>query len=173
MKRLIVAAVAAALLYLAPLAVEAAVTNTPVLVQTPKVAGLQFLQGTDVAGTYKTLYTGGANGSKIVGIYATSFDPSAAHLVTVQLSTSTSAHCSPATSCFGGTAVNVPVSSGSLAAAPPVNLMSATNWPGLPVDSDGNPFLYLSGNTQTIEVTFATALTASDWINVVIVVADF
>lgn len=158
----------------APFLLTAATTpNSTVSPQTPNLGKVQFLQGTDSAGTYKTLYTGGASGSKITAIYVTSFDPSATHLVTVQISSSASAHCSPATSCYGGTAVTIPVSSGSANGAPAVNMMSSQNWPGLPRDSDGNPYIYLPANTWTVEVTFATALTSTDWLSAVAVAADF
>ena len=166
MRKLRMALVAA--LYLLPLGIApllAAVTATPVFVQAPKLATVQFLQGTDTAGTYKVLYTGGTNGSKIVGIIATSNDASASHLVTCQLARSAVS--------YGGVAVTVPVNAGFANAAPPVSLMSPTVWAGLPFDSDGNPFLYLSGSGDTITCTFATALTTSDVINVIAVVADF
>ena len=59
------------------------VSSTPVLLQTPKVTTQNFVQGTDSAGTYKTLYTAGANGSKIVACMLTSTDGSATHVVTL------------------------------------------------------------------------------------------
>jgi hypothetical protein len=151
----------------------AAVSSTPVFVQTPKIGNVQFLQGTDSAGTYKTVYTGGTNGSKITGIFVTTNDATTSHLVTIQISSSTSAHCSPNTSCYGGVAVTIPVSSGYVNAAPAVNMMSAILWPGLPLDSDNNPYFMLPGNTYTIEATFATALTSTNWLNVVVVAADY
>lgn len=146
--------------------------NSVVTPQTPNIGKQQFLQGTDTAGTYKTAYTGGTNGSKIVAIWVTSNDPSATHLVTWQISSSTSAHCSPGTSCFGGAAVTIPVSAGFANGAPAINLMAQGYWPG-PVDSDGNPFFYLPSNSHTVEATYATALTSAAWINVVVVAADF
>jgi len=147
--------------------------NSAILPQTPLVKCIQFLQGTDAAATYKTVLTGGANATKVVGIFVTSFDPSASHLFTVQISSSTSGHCSPATSCFGGAAVTIPVSAGSAAAAPAINMMAPANWPGLPRDSDGNPFFYLTDNTWTVEATFATAITSTDWLNVCAVYGNF
>ena len=51
--------------------------------------------------------------------------------------------------------------------------MSSANWPGLPRDSDGNPYIYLPSASYTIEMTFATALTSSDWINGVAIGGDF
>lgn len=161
-----------AVLFLAAGLVDAAVTATPVFVQKPKLKTTIFVQGTDVAGTYKTAYLGGADGSKITGIWVTSNDGSAAHLVTVQLSTSTTAHCSPTNlSCLGGVAITIPVSSGFANGVGAVNILSS--WPGLPTDSDGNPYIYLTDATQTVEATFATALTASTQIAVVVQGADF
>lgn len=177
LRNLALFAAGAALAFAAPYAVTrawAAVSqNLFVTVQTPKNGTVTFVQGTDTAGTYKTLYTGGANGSKIKAIWVTSNDASAAHLVTVQLSTSTSAHCSPQSNCVGGVAVTIPVNAGFANAVPGVNFMAPANWTGPPVDSDGNPFLYLSGSSQTLEVTFATTLTSSDQIGVTVIAEDF
>lgn len=173
MRRALKIALLAGTLLLTPALLPAATTPTPVFVQTPKLGSCTFVQGTDSAGTYKTCYTGGANGTKITGIWISSNDGSASHLVTVQVSTSTSAHCSPQSNCLGGAAVTVPVNSGFAAGAGAVNVMSAANWPGLPIDSDGNPYIYLTGSTMTIEVTFATALTASTQLAVSITAGDF
>src|ERR1019366_3208979 len=64
---------------------HAAVTpNSGVGPQTPNGGFVQFLSGTDVAGTYKTLYTGATNGSKCMGMWSTNND-SATHLITVQI----------------------------------------------------------------------------------------
>lgn len=150
-----------------------ALTATPVFVQTPKTIIVTFVQGTDVAGTYKTVYTGDTSGSKVVGLYCTSNDTALSHLVTVQMSTSTAAHCSPQSNCMGGAAVTVPINAGFATGVPAVNMLAPANWPGLPVDSDGNPFLFLQGNTQTIEVTFATGLTTSTQVACVAYGASF
>lgn len=147
--------------------------NTFVAPITPKTKCIAFVQGTDSAGTYKTVLTGGTNGSKILGLYATSIDGSASHLVTVQISSSTSAHCSPASNCYAGAAATVAASSGFANATPAVNFLSSGIWPGLPIDSDGNPYFYLTDSTFTVEATFATALTASTNVNVCAVYADF
>lgn len=146
-------------------AFAATTPNSYIWPQTPNRGIVQFLQGTDVAGTYKTLYTGGANGSVCRAMSANTNDASAAHLVTVQLVN--------AAVKYGGTAVNVPISSGFASGAPPVNLMSATNWPGLPVDGPGNPYFYLASASDTLQATFATALTASAVLNINAVCTDF
>lgn len=165
MTRLIKSLFAGILLSLCATVAIAAGTATPIFVQTPKLGLVQFLQGTDVAGTYKVAYTGGANGSKIVGLIATTNDASAAHLVTCQFAR--------AAVSFGGTAVNIPISAGFASTAPAINLMAPANWPGLPLDSDGNPFIYMASASDTLTCTFATALTATNVINIQVVVADF
>lgn len=143
----------------------AAVTaNMAVTAQTPKAAFIQFLQGTDVAGTYKTLYTGGANTSKISAIWVTSNDTAVAHVVTCQY-----VHSAVF---YGGVAVNVPINAGYANAIPAVNFMLLTNWPGLDLDMPGNPYFYLNSG-DTVQCTFATALTAATWINVSATVSDF
>lgn len=57
-----------ALLLMAP-AHAATTPNSIITVQTPNRGIVQFLQGTDTAGTYKTIYTAGANGSKMTGLF--------------------------------------------------------------------------------------------------------
>jgi hypothetical protein len=139
--------------------------NKVITAQIPNLGVVQFLQGTDSAGTYKTLYTGGANGSIIKGLIATTNDASAAHLVTCQVVRSAVK--------YAVTSVNIPINSGFASGAPPVNLLSSTNTPGLPIDSDQNPFIYLFNASDTLQCTFATALTASDVINIIAVATDF
>src|SRR5262249_17332419 len=72
------AAIIAALLIPASIAFAAVTPNSAVDPQTPALGLVQFLQGTDSAGAYKTVYTCGSNGSKIVAMVASSSDGSAA-----------------------------------------------------------------------------------------------
>ena len=52
--------------------------------------------------------------------------------------------------------------------------MSATNWPGLPVDSDGNPYLYLTDNNDKIDCRHAgSAITSGTSIGITVLGADF
>lgn len=146
-------------------AFAATTPNSSVTPQAPNRGIVQFLQGTDTAGVYKTLYTGGSNGSIIKGIFATSNDASAAHLVTCQIVNSSVK--------YGGVAVNVPVNSGMATGVAPVNIMAPASWVGLPLDSDGNPFFFLASASDTLQCTFATALTSSDVLNLFAVAADF
>jgi hypothetical protein len=144
---------------------SAAVTaNSVVTAQTPNRGIVQFLQGTDAAGTYKTLYTAGANGSKCFGGYMTSNDATA-HLVTFQLVNGGVR--------YGGTAISTGTSTpGFASGVGALQVTSPTVWPGLPLDSDGNPYIsMISGDT--LQATYATTLTSTDFINVVITCSDF
>lgn len=154
-----------ALVLLAGSAFGATTPNSFVAAQTPKLALVQFLQGTDTAGTYKTLYTGNANGTKISGLWMNNNDPSAAHLVTCQIVRSAVL--------YGGVAITSVASAGFSNTSPPQNLMSSTSWPGLPVDGNGNPYIYLASASDSLQCTFATALTSTDLINVGAIVSDF
>ena len=145
--------------------VQAATTaNSIITAQTPNRGVVQFLQGTDSAGTYKTLYTAGANGSKCFSMQMTNNDASATHLVTVQVVNNSVK--------YGGTALTTVSSAGFVSGTPPQALMTSAVWTGLPLDGNGNPFLYLVSG-DTIQATFATALTSSDVINVQVQCVDF
>ncbi len=163
MKQRIIAAVGLLLCWIA--AANAAVTgNNFVTTQTPNRGIVQFLQGTDSAGTYKTLYTAAASGSKCYGGYITSND-STAHVVTIQI-VNTAVK-------YGGMSITTGTTLPGFAnAVPPIAFMSAANWPGLPIDSSGNSYILLVSG-DTLQATFATALTSADVINVVIQCADF
>lgn len=148
-----------------PVAAYATVTaNSIITPQTVNRGIVQFLQGTDSAGTYKTLYTAGANGSRCNAMWTTNNDGSATHLLTVQIVNSTVK--------YGGTALTTVSSAGFANGTAPQNLLSPSIWPGLPVDSDGNPYIQLITG-DTIQATFATNLTTSDLISIVVSCADF
>lgn len=164
-KRVLVAALGVLTLIATVIGVGAAVTpNSIITAQIPNRGIVQFLQGTDAAGTYKTLYTAGINGSKCFGMYETNNDGSATHLVTVQVVNGGVR--------YGGMAITTASNDGFANAAPAKALMSNTNWPGLPIDGNGNPTIYLVSG-DTLQATFATALTSSDLINIYVSCVDF
>jgi hypothetical protein len=132
--------------------------------QTPTRGIVQFLQGTDSAGTYKTLYTAGTNGSKCNALWLTTDDGTATHVVTVQLTNGGVR--------YGGLAVLTVLSAGFANGVPALNLLAPTLWPGLPLDSDGNPYIQLASG-DTLQATFATALTASTRISLVASCGDY
>lgn len=149
------------------LSASAALAVTPnsiVTMQTPTVGVAQFLQGTDNAGTYKTVFTAGASGSKCNGLWSTNDDGTATHVVTLQLTRGGIR--------YGGVAFTTTLSQGFSPAAPPLNVLSPTLWPGLPLDSDGNPYIQLQSG-DSLQATFATALTAGTRINLAVSCGDF
>lgn len=148
---------------------EAAVTaNSIVTAQTPNRGIVQFLQGTDTAGTYKTLYTAGANGSVCKAIWENNNDASATHLITIQVVNSTVK--------YGGVSFTTTSNEGFASGTNPFAVFSnpgkAGVWPGLPTDQNNNQYLFLA-NGDTLQATFATALTASDLINLGSTCSDF
>ena len=147
------------------IALMAAVTpNSFVAPQSPNRGIVQFLQGTDVAGTYKTLYTSGSNGSRCYSLYMTSTD-NTAHLVTIQLVNGGIR--------YGGVAMTTGTTSpGYLNAAPALTPMNAASWPGLPLDANGNNYLQMISG-DTLQATFATNLSGGTAINIVASCADF
>lgn len=150
---------------LAATGAEAATTpNSIVTPQTPNRGIVQFLQGTDNAGTYKTLYTGGANGSRCYGMLMNNNDTSTTHLVTVQVVNSAVK--------YGGAALTTTLNAGFANSSTAQPLMSAAVWPGLPIDQYGNPYIQLVSG-DTVQATFATTLTTSTLINLFVTCSDF
>lgn len=144
-----------------------AVTATPVFIQTPKCGLTNFVQGTDSAGTYKTLISGGTNGTKVTSINVATDDGTATHVLTLAIQRS-------ATNYVIG-AYTIPLSSGTSGAIASVDLLRggpANLIPGLAIDNDGNPYIYLQSGDNLV-MTFATALTSSKRIDVVTTAGDF
>jgi hypothetical protein len=136
--------------------------NSVVTAQTPNNGKQNFVQGTDSAGTYKTIYTAGTNGSKCNAVSVANDDASATHVITFEV-------VNGGTSYHFSTFTTTSPASGSYSTA---NALSVTNWAGLPTDSDGNPYLQLV-NGDVLKATFATALTSADEIDVFAACADF
>lgn len=157
-------ALAAALAFQIGVAEAAVTANSFVTPQTPNNGKVQFLQGTDSAGTYKTLYTAGSNGSRCYGLWSTNNDGSATHLITLQIVNNSVK--------YGGIALTSVESAGFANGAPAQNLLSSSVWPGLPIDQYGNPYIQLVSG-DTLQATFATSLTTSDVINIVASCSDF
>ena len=139
-----------------------AVSSTPVLPQTPNRGLVQIANGDGQ--NQKTIYTGGANGSKIVGLIAVSSDTSARD---VQISITSGGTSYPV-----GT-VSVPSGSGNSSAASSVNMFNTTAIPGIPIDSDGNPYLFLASASDTLTASALSTVTSGKLITLVAITADF
>jgi hypothetical protein len=127
----------------------------------PQNGKVQILNATNLANV--TVYTAGGSGSKVVALLVSSTD-TASRDVQIKVSNG-------GTDFLLGTKT-VPANSGNVAGTPTVNLLDPTVTPGLPIDSDGNPFLYLiSGDTLTAAVL--TQVTTAKVINLIAVLADF
>jgi hypothetical protein len=123
----------------------------PTFVKTPNWGAVQITTGTG-SSTIVTVYAGGVNGSKVNSLIVSANTTAA---FDIQWGVSS-----------GGTfflydAVAVPASAGSSDLTPPVSLMSASNIPGLAIDSDGNPFIFLPSSAYSIQAK--TPATSSTW----------
>jgi hypothetical protein len=136
-----------------------AVSDTPVFVQTPKVTPQNFVQGVDAAGTYKTIFTAGADGSKVMSITVTTTDTTTAHALTLVLTRS---------------AVDYILNTRDIDGTDETNMDGGflPDEAGLPSDSDGQRYIFLESG-DTLRLTFATALTAATRIDVVTTGANF
>lgn len=139
-----------------------AITATPSLPQAPKNYKVQILPADTT--TLKTVATGGANGTKISALMASSSD-TAARDVTWGITTGAVF--------FPLGTVTIPITAGQIAATPAVNLFDLTKSPGLPIDSDGNPFIFLSSASDTLQAKSLVAVTAAKEIDLTAIGADF
>lgn len=143
-----------------------AVTPTPVFVQTPKIATVKIVNADGTTAAGKTIVTAGSNGSKIVAVGVTSDDTSAR---TIQLWYTRSA-----VNNLLGTAT-VAITGGSDGSTAGLDLLrggSAFLNPWLPIDNDGENYIFLqSGDTLTCNAT--VAVTAAKTVYVTAVYADF
>jgi len=143
-----------------------AVTPNNIVVPQALSRGVVQFTSSDVAGTYKTLFTAGANGSRCNGMYSTTSDTTN-HLLTLQVQNSGIK--------YGGTAWNAGTLlagySNGVATVGPLLQNNNIIWP-LPLDADGNAWFYMN-NGDSLVVTFATAITAATKVNVVVFCMDY
>lgn len=150
---------ALSLLFLSFPALAAVTANSVVTAQLPKNGAVQFTSST-TPGTYATLYTAGSNGSKISAIYVSHDDGTATHIITCgKFNSGTQYESWTVTTAVSGAGLYL-------------NQAMFTTWLGLPVDGQGNPYIYLVSG-DTIQCTYATAVTAAKAVNVAIYAADF
>lgn len=124
----------------------------PTFVKTPNFGAVQITTGTG-SSTVVTIYTGGANGSKVPGLIATAVNTTGAFDVQWGIS-------SGGTLYIMGT-VSVSCSAGSSDTVPSINLLNLTSIPGLTLDSDSNPFVFLASSNYSLQAK--TPATSSTW----------
>jgi len=115
------------------------VAATPSLPQIPVVSLAQIANTQNTSAV--TVFTGGTNGSKVVALLGTSTDSVSWNVEVAWVRTSNVQIL---------TTVTVPGNSGFANAVPSVNLWGYIV--GLPLDSDGNPFMFLANTGDTITV---------------------
>jgi len=135
-----------------------AVQSSPVLPQTPKMAVTQYTSSSPVStvngSTFVTLYTGGVNGSKITSVMASNTSTSA--LINAILTVG---------STVSGAQLYYPIASATLPALgsgydttlSSVSLFNSAINP-LPVDGDGNPYIFLASTAYTLSVGISSAI---------------
>jgi hypothetical protein len=120
-------------------------TATPIFLQTPQWAGTAYTTASSTA----THVTGGSSGTRVSSLTAHS-NSTSAHVFNVGIST-------------GGAslplaAVSIPASAGSDGVVPPVNLLSPTLIPGLPLDAQGVPYITLPSTSHNLTLTASAAI---------------
>lgn len=140
-----------------------ALSHQGVFVQTPKITPAAFTNA-DSANTKKTIATAGSDGSKVVGINITSTETANARVAQLWLTRS-------ATSYLLGS-INVPVNSGFDGTVAAVNAINQTIMPSLPIDNDGQPYLFLESG-DTLQASFTTQIASGKEADVVAIFGNF
>jgi hypothetical protein len=129
-------------------------------------AGMQvWAAGTDAPSAVKTIYTGAAKGSKCVGLFISNYDGTSTHPFNLSLHSATGQTTALAQ-------VTLPIGAGVNAGTPALAPMQPTIWPGLPLDSEGNRYIYLPQG-WTIQGAYASALGTGASIGATAICADF
>lgn len=138
------------------------VTSTPIFPQTIQSTCTQLTHSTSTS-VPTTIYTAGANGTRIEKITATNTDTNA-YTITFSLKVS-STNYTLAT-------VSVPLSAGNTTAVVPFDVFNNSNFASLAVDSDNNKYLYLANGT-TLQVLPGGTITTSQVVNFIVQAGDY
>ena len=137
-----------------------AVTPTAVYLQGIN-NGVQSFANAD-GQTKKTIFTPGANGSRVNAILVSSTDTSARDLVVGVTISATN---------YDLFIVTIPITAGTVNSVPTVSYLNQTQVPGLAIDAYGNRYLDLKNGT-TLYAYAATSVTAAKAINVLAIGGD-
>lgn len=133
----------------------------PTFVKTPNNGLVQISTATGTAAV--TVYTGGANGSKIVGLLATSQSSGTVNVRVAIVNGGTSYYVTENT---------VTAGSGFSGATATSNLFGTTTAVGFPIDSDGNPYLLLKSSADTLTAAAESTL-VSGVLSIIAITGDF
>ena len=134
---------------------------TPFYFNSPKVSNATIVAADTT--TAKTVVTAPAGGSKVTGLILASDDTSARD---IQFGVTQSGG-----SFYPIGTVTVPITAGTIAATPSVNAINRSTCPGLPLDSDGNPYILLESGDK-LEIKALTTVTAAKTISATAIHAD-
>lgn len=154
-----------------------AVQSSPVLPQTPKTGVVQYTSAavvqtvaTSTTPQMTTLFTGGANGSKVTSVIASNTSTNAL----IQAILTVGSTISGAQLFYPVASVTLPsLTSGYDTLLTGQNLFANATLP-LPVDGDGNPYLFLASTAYTLSVAISSApQTNGGRVSIVAIGADF
>lgn len=135
----------------------------PTFVKTPN-RGLAQISTGSATGTV-TLYTGGVNGSKIVGINGANNSTAVGNYGLILINNSIQ---------YFVAVTSMSAGAGETVGIPGVSFLNTALTPGLPIDSDGNPYLTLASTADSLVVfTFTTIPTAGGSATFIAIGGDF
>ena len=137
----------------------------PTFVKTPNVTVTQLTTTIGANAVLVNCYSGGPNGSKIVGLAFTA-QSSVAQDVRLAIVSSASI-----TGFFN--TVSIPINSGFVSGTLPTNGFTGAQ---VPVDSDGNPYLILNSSAASLQIS--TTILSSQWssgneVTLIVTAGDF
>jgi hypothetical protein len=112
--------------------------------------------------TVKAVSAAGTNGSKVSMLLATSTDTTARDVILYMTISATN---------YPIGQISIPITAGQLNSAPTINLLNSAQLQ-LPLDSNGNPYIYL-GPGATLSVSAPVSVTAAKTVNLVATREDY
>lgn len=138
-----------------------AVTATPIFPQTISGGVVAWVPGD--AQAFRTLYTGATNGSAVISITLASTDTASRDMQFSILSGGTTVY-------LGTTSVLL--NAGFTNAVPSIQALRHAQIPGMILDANGNPMLYLSSGA-VLQANILTTITAAKTITAYVQAGDF
>jgi hypothetical protein len=136
--------------------------NAPMFIQVIQTWAFQLVNGTGT--TITTVATAGNQGSKVEDINISNNDSTTAYTLSIWINDGTTSHL--------WTTLTIPISAGAAVGTPPVSVFKSTQCPGIPLDSNGNPYIYLKAGYK-LQVSVSVAVTSGKAVDVVATGGDF